>query len=73
MNFYSGLYNFFNFLVFDLVKLKKAKTVCFFPFYHTGGAEKVHLNIVKALAPQNVCVVFTLNSATENFKTEFSF
>lgn len=71
MNFYSGLYNFFNFLVFDLVKLKKAKTVCFFPFYHTGGAEKVHLNIVKALAPQNVCVVFTLNSATENFKTEF--
>lgn len=69
--FFYGLWNFCKFLVFDLKKIKEAEIVCFFPFYQTGGAEKVHLNIIKALAHKNVCVIFTLNSATKNFQEQF--
>jgi glycosyltransferase involved in cell wall biosynthesis len=69
--FFYGLWNLFNFLIFDLKKISQADIVCFFPYYHTGGAEKVHLNIVKALAPKKVCVIFTLNSATKNFQEQF--
>ena len=69
--FFYGLWNFCKFLVLDLKKIKEAEIVCFFPFYQTGGAEKVHLNIVKALAHKNVCVIFTLNSATKNFQEQF--
>ena len=69
---FYGLWNLFKFLFFDLKKIKKADVVCFFPYYHTGGAEKVHLNIVKALAHKNVCVIFTLNSATKNFQEQFN-
>ena len=68
---FYGLWNLFKFLVFDLKKIKHAEIVCFFPYYHTGGAEKVHLNIVKALSNKNVCVIFTLNSATKNFQEQF--
>jgi glycosyltransferase involved in cell wall biosynthesis len=69
--FFYGFWNLFRFLVFDLKKIRDAEVVCFFPYYHTGGAERVHLNIVKALANKNVCVIFTLNSATKNFKEQF--
>lgn len=69
--FFHGLWNLFRFLVFDLNKIRDAEVVFFFPFYHTGGAEKVHLNIVKALANKKVCVIFTLNSATKNFQEQF--
>ncbi len=69
--FFYGLWNLFKFLIFDLKKISQADIVCFFPYYHTGGAEKVHLNIVKALAPKKVCVIFTLNSATKNFQEQF--
>lgn len=69
--FFYGFWNLFKFLIFDLKKIKQADIVCFFPYYHTGGAEKVHLNIVKALASENVCVIFTLNSATKNFQEQF--
>lgn len=69
--FFYSLWNLFNFLIFDLKKISQADIVCFFPYYHTGGAEKVHLNIVKALAPKKVCVIFTLNSATKNFQEQF--
>lgn len=68
---FFGLWNIFKFYIFDLKKIKQAEIVCFFPYYHTGGAEKVHLNIVKASAPKNVCVIFTLNSATINFQEQF--
>lgn len=68
---FYALCNLGKFLIFDLKKIKNAKIVCFFPFYKTGGAEKVHLNIVKALNPENVCVIFTSHSATTNFFEEF--
>lgn len=60
-----------NFLLFEQRKMKKAEVVFFFPFYHTGGAELVHLNIVKALANKNNCVLFTGKSASNNFLSEF--
>jgi glycosyltransferase involved in cell wall biosynthesis len=70
--FFYGLWNFLGFLIFDLKKIRNAEIVCFFPYYHTGGAERVHLSIVKALTDKNVCVIFTLNSATNNFKSQFN-
>lgn len=69
--FFYGLWNLIKFQIFEIRKIKQAEIVCFFPYYQTGGAEKVHLNIVKALAPKNVCVIFTLNSATSNFRAQF--
>ena len=42
----------------------------FFPFYHTGGAENVHLNIVKAMQGKTV-TFFTLPSANAHFLSEF--
>lgn len=69
---FYGLWNLFKFLVLDLNKIKHAEIVCFFPFYQTGGAEKVHLHIIKALADKKVCVIFTLNSATRNFQEQFN-
>lgn len=69
--FFYGFWELFNFLIFDLKKISQADIVCFFPYFHTGGAEKVHLNIVKALASKKVCVIFTLNSATKNFQEQF--
>lgn len=70
--FFYSLWNLFNFLIFDLKKISQADIVCFFPFYQTGGAEKVHLNIIKALASKKVCIIFTLNSATQNFREQFN-
>ena len=70
--FFYGLWTLFLLLIFDLEKIKQSEIVCFFPYYHTGGAEKVHLNIVKALSPKKVCVIFTLNSATKNFQDQFN-
>jgi glycosyltransferase involved in cell wall biosynthesis len=42
-----------------------------FPFYHTGGAEKVHCEIVKCFAAQKPWVFFTGVSADKKFKEEF--
>ncbi|WP_276382048.1 glycosyltransferase family 4 protein [Flavobacterium sp. H4147] len=67
-----AVWNLLKFLIFDLKKIKNAEVVCFFPFYKTGGAEKVHLNIVKAISSKNVCVIFTVHSATTNFYKEFT-
>lgn len=69
---FYGLWNLFKFLVLDLNKIKHAEIVCFFPFYQTGGAEKVHLHIIKALTEKKVCVIFTLNSASRNFQEQFN-
>lgn len=69
--FLYAIFKFLKFLICDLKKIRTAKIICFFPFYKTGGAEKVHLNIVKALNSENVCVIFTMHSATTNFFKEF--
>ncbi len=68
---FLGLLNFFKFKIYDVKKINKANIVFFFPYYHTGGAEKVHLNIVKALKHQKVCVIFTHLSATQNYYEDF--
>ena len=71
-NFSRGCYFLLLFFYFDKKKIKNAEIVFFFPFYQTGGAEKVHLNIIKALTDKKVCVIFTLNSATKNFREQFN-
>lgn len=58
----------------QLRKQTKDKSVFFFfPFYHTGGAETVHLNIVEAIQLKKI-VVFTNDSANsallESFKKQ---
>jgi glycosyltransferase involved in cell wall biosynthesis len=46
--------------------------VFFFPFYHIGGAEKVHAHIVQALKDEKALIVFTRTSANEGFLTAFN-
>lgn len=60
-----------HFVLFELKKIRKAKVVFFFPFYHTGGAEKIHLNIVKALNNANNYVLFTQKSSSDNYRSQF--
>ena len=67
-----ALFKLLYFISFELQKVKKAKVVFFFPFYHTGGAEKVHLNIVTALNDPNNYIFFTGESSSDNFKTQFN-
>ncbi|WP_418637845.1 glycosyltransferase family 4 protein [Winogradskyella sp.] len=68
---FLGLFNFFKFRIYDVKKINKANIVFILPYYHTGGAEKVHLNIVKALRDQKCCVIFTHLSATKNHYEDF--
>lgn len=44
----------------------------FFPFYHTGGAEKIHAQIAKAVGKTHKCIIFfTRTSVDERFLGEF--
>lgn len=43
----------------------------FFPFYHTGGAEKVHALIAQATGNKNCIIYFTRKSVDDNFKNDF--
>lgn len=43
----------------------------FFPFYHTGGAEKVHLQIVQATGDEDCIVFFTRKSQANTFRNAF--
>lgn len=73
-NFFKKIIGFFYFLKFGLFQLRHVKNcelVFFFPYYHTGGAERVHLQIVKAYTGKKVCIVFTDLSATKNFLSHF--
>lgn len=45
--------------------------IFFFPFYSTGGAEKVHLDIIKVVKEKNPLVFFTGSSINDHFKSEF--
>lgn len=67
-----ALFKFISFLITELKKIKKAEIVYFFPFYHTGGAEKVHLDIVSALNNPNDYVFFTNKSTSDKFKSAFN-
>ncbi|QYS91352.1 hypothetical protein JJC04_00315 [Flavobacterium covae] len=46
--------------------LPDVEVIFFFPYYHTGGAEKVHAAILEAIHPKKCVVFFTKASATSN-------
>lgn len=43
----------------------------FFPFFHVGGAEKVHYQIAQAFAGKKCIIYFTRKSKGQNFLEEF--
>jgi glycosyltransferase involved in cell wall biosynthesis len=43
----------------------------FFPFWHTGGAEKVHAQLANAFPDRKAIIVFTRRSQDERFRTDF--
>ena len=60
-----------SFMFCEWNKIKKARVIFFFPYYHTGGAEKVHLNIVKAVSDHKNYIFFTDISYSDGFKKAF--
>lgn len=66
-----GIYYFFIFLFFEFKKILVSDIVFFLPYFHTGGAERVHYNIVKAQVNKKCYVIFTDLSATKNFYHQF--
>jgi glycosyltransferase involved in cell wall biosynthesis len=50
---------------------KEFQTFYFFPFYHTGGAEKVHALIAQATGNSNCIIYFTRKSYDKNFYNDF--
>src|SRR5688572_20813934 len=51
---------------------KEYETFFFFPFYHIGGAEKVHAHIAKATGNKNCIIYFTRKSQNDLFHSEFA-
>src|SRR3954465_2877502 len=43
----------------------------FFPFYHTGGAEKFNVALANALAEKKAIIFFTRKSVNNTFLEEF--
>lgn len=59
-------------LIATIKPLKKEYQVFFFfPFYHTGGAEKVHALITQAVGNKNCIIFFTRKSVDNTFYQEF--
>jgi glycosyltransferase involved in cell wall biosynthesis len=50
---------------------REYETFFFFPFYHIGGAEKVHAQIAKATGNGNCIIFFTRKSQNNLFYEEF--
>ncbi len=50
---------------------KQYETFFFFPFYHTGGAEKVHALVSQATGNSNCVIFFTRKSYDNNFYKDF--
>ena len=50
---------------------KEYETFFFFPFYHTGGAEKVHALVTQATGNTSCIVYFTRKSYDKNFYRDF--
>ena len=51
---------------------RQYKVFYFFPFYHTGGAEKVHALITKATGSNECIIFFTKKSHNAAFLEKFS-
>ena len=52
-------------------KIRESEVVFFFPFYHTGGAEKVHSDIVNCFTNNNTYIFFEGKSNSNNNKNNF--
>ncbi|WP_298764378.1 glycosyltransferase [uncultured Polaribacter sp.] len=68
------VYVFFNFVLFALKEYRKilnSDVIFFFPFYQTGGAETVHVNIVNTFKEQKTYIFFEKLSNSENNKSSF--
>ena len=50
---------------------KEYETFFFFPFYHTGGAERVHASVAQATGNSNCIIFFTRKSYDKNFYKDF--
>lgn len=50
---------------------KEYEIYYFFPFYHTGGAEKVHALVAQATGGKNSIIFFTRKSQDNNFYDDF--
>ena len=50
---------------------KEYRVFFFFPFYHTGGAEKVHAQIANATGGNDCIIYFTKRSADDRFLNDF--
>src|SRR5262245_50582939 len=50
---------------------KEYRVFFFFPFYHTGGAEKVHAQIAKATGGDDCIIFFTKRSVDDRFLAGF--
>ena len=50
---------------------KEYRVFYFFPFYHTGGAEKVHAEITEATGGNDCMIYFTRRSSNNRFLDEF--
>src|SRR6187402_3523393 len=50
---------------------KEYRIFYFFPFYHTGGAEKVHAQIAKATGGNDCIIFFTRRSDDHRFIGDF--
>ena len=51
---------------------KEYRVYFFFPFYHTGGAEKVHAQLSNATGGNDCIIYFTKRSADDRFLNDFS-
>ena len=51
---------------------REYETFFFFPFYHIGGAEKVHLNIAQAVGGKDCIIFFTRKSHNDLFYAGFA-
>jgi len=69
--FLKSIYYLLSFLIFEIKKIKNSEIVFIIPYYQTGGAERIHLNILKAVSHKEICVLFTHNSSTNNFYNDF--
>lgn len=59
------------FSLFETSKIRNADIIFIVPYYHLGGAEKVHLDIVKTVSHKKVTIIFTHLSATDHFLPNF--
>jgi L-malate glycosyltransferase len=59
-------------MIAEFYPLKKQYRIFFFfPFCHTGGAEKVHAQISQAAGGDNCIIFFTKKSVNQSFLSEF--